>query len=50
MQTNREKEEIKMKKKRSKLNKQIRQAIFVVGVHAVWIGILLYGFSHITVY
>ena len=39
-----------MKNKRSKLNNKIRQAIFVVGVHAVWIGLLLYGFSHITVY
>lgn len=39
-----------MKKKRSKLNKQIRQAIFVIGVHVVFISIILYGFSHITVY
>lgn len=39
-----------MKKKRSKLNNKIRQAIFVIGVHAVFIGIILYGFSHITVY
>lgn len=39
-----------MKKKRSKLNNKIRQAIFVIGVHAMWIAILLYGFSHITVY
>lgn len=39
-----------MKNKRSKLNNKIRQAIFVIGSHAVWIGLLLYGFSHITVY
>jgi hypothetical protein len=50
MQTNKKKEEIKMKNKRSKLNKKIRQTIFVIGVHAVFIGIILYGFSHITVY
>lgn len=39
-----------MKKKRSRLNNKIRQAIFVIGVHAVFIGILLYGFLHITIY
>lgn len=39
-----------MKNKRSKLNNKIRQAIFVIGAHAVFIGIILYGFSHITVY
>lgn len=39
-----------MKNKRSKLKNKIRQAIFVIGVHAVFIGIILYGFSHITVY
>lgn len=39
-----------MKNKRSKLSNKIRQAIFVIGVHVVFIGIILYGFSHITVY
>ena len=31
-------------------NKRIRQAIFVVSAHLVWITIFIVGFSKITVY
>ena len=39
-----------MKDKKSKLNKKVRQSIFIIGVHTILIGLLVYGFSHITVY
>lgn len=33
-----------------KKNKKLRQAIFVLLVHAVWISIFTIGFMNITVY
>lgn len=33
-----------------KRNKKLRQAIFVILVHAIWISILTVGFINITVY